>query len=475
MLALLYRWHRQLAVALALVLLAWMVSGVLHPLISRMSVPPRQPAPTLTVVDPASVVPAQQLLRQHGIERWQHLNLFGVDGKAIYQVQETAGALPRYFSANDARELPEFAAQWATQLAFAYAGVDATNPPAVTVTPVLAFSDDYPLINRYLPAWRVQWQQADKFTIYVDALSGRPAGTEHRQQKMWRQVFQWLHTFSFAPPGPIRYAIQLALVGASLVLGLAGVGLWWQQRRRPAVSRLRHWHRRLGISLSVLFLMFTFSGCWHLIDKLLEPEPVALTTSPLVTSQLSAEWPRQLALVADVVWLRAESDGSTQWRAAAKPIASHEHDHAAARQMPVVAAGWLTADGGSRAAEEVFASALMQLTCLPSTKHAPAIVQRFAGDYGFLNKRLPVWQFRCQDGRSLFFDPADSTLAAQVTPANRAEGWSFHYLHKWHFLDSLGRDARDLIQALCVLALVALTGIGVSMYGIRLRQRRVRL
>ncbi len=473
MLALLYRWHRRLALGLALVLLAWMLSGLLHPLISRMSVPPRQPAPALTVVDPASVVPAQQLLRQHGIEHWQHLSLFGVDDKAIYQVQETAGALPRHFSASDGRELPEFAVQWATQLAFAYAGVDAASAPSVTVTPVLAFSDDYPLINRYLPAWRVQWQQADRFTVYIDALSGRPAATEHRQQKIWRQIFQWLHTFSFAPPGPIRYGIQLTLIGASLVLGLAGIGLWWQQRRRPAVSRLRHWHRRMGIGLSVPFLMFTFSGSWHLIDKLLEPAPVVLSASPLATAQLSAEWPRQLA-VAELVWLRAEPDGTTQWRAAAKPIASHEHDHAAARQMPPAAAGWLTAAGEARNAAAVFAPQLAQLACSPSPEQAPAILQRFAGDYGFLNKRLPVWQFPCEDGRSLFFDPADSALAAQVTPANRLEGWSFHYLHKWHFLDALGRDARDLIQALCVLALVALTAIGVSMYLIRQRQRRAR-
>lgn len=500
MLALIYRWHRRLALSLALLLLAWMLSGLLHPLLSRVSVPPKQPAPVLTAVTLDNVQPAAAVLRQAGIAQYIQLALFNVAGEAVYQVQTGEHELPRYFSAISADERPALASQWALALARGYVGDE--HSAVASITPVTAFSDDYPAINRYLPVWQVRFDRPDQLTVFVDAVSGRPAGIEHRQQRLMRQTFQYLHSLAFLPAGAPRYALQLLLIVSVLLLAGAGIWLWWQQRQRPAVTALRRWHRRMGIILSGFLLMFAVSGAWHLLAKLTEPERQIAARPDYPVAGLPSDWPQQWyprdadgSASHDPVWLRWQPALQlSQWRAAAAtPTApapatamahehehahehnhDHDHDHEQARQMPAAAAGWRDRAGAEQAVATVLPALLQRQGCLVNPAQAPSLVNRFSGDYGFLNKRLPVWQLACSNGELWFIDPTDDAIAAQVTAADRAEGWSFQTLHKWHFLDGFGRDVRDLCQALVVLLLVALTVIGVSMYGIRLRQRQSR-
>ena len=80
-------------------------------------------------------------------------------------------------------------------------------------------------------------------------------------------------------------------------------------------------------------------------------------------------------------------------------------------------------------------------------------MDRFDHEYGFVNKRLPVYRakFATRNNITLYVETRSGVLAAAVTDQDRAESYSFAWLHKWRFLDGLGKAVRDSLQALAVL------------------------
>ncbi|MCM8542428.1 MAG: hypothetical protein NE328_19310 [Lentisphaeraceae bacterium] len=84
---------------------------------------------------------------------------------------------------------------------------------------------------------------------------------------------------------------------------------------------------------------------------------------------------------------------------------------------------------------------------------ATVFTPSFTHEYGFVNKRLPVWKVTFKGSDDAYYLETSSTkLAAKVTGIKRVEGLSFAYLHKAHFLDFLGKDMRDIVLMLfCVL------------------------
>ena len=96
------------------------------------------------------------------------------------------------------------------------------------------------------------------------------------------------------------------------------------------------------------------------------------------------------------------------------------------------------------------------LTCEPIT--------RFTDEYGFAQKRLPVYrlQFSTPDHLAVYIDPVDAAVAAVVRDLDRAEGFSFGYLHKAHWLDLFGKDVRDALMGLFALLIFVMTCFGLS-------------
>lgn len=85
----------------------------------------------------------------------------------------------------------------------------------------------------------------------------------------------------------------------------------------------------------------------------------------------------------------------------------------------------------------------------------------FGGEYGFINKLLPVVRVQLADGARLYLHPDSATRAARVTQADYAEGWLFANLHKWQWLEFIGRWPRDVVMIIFALggAAAALAGL----------------
>jgi len=100
-------------------------------------------------------------------------------------------------------------------------------------------------------------------------------------------------------------------------------------------------------------------------------------------------------------------------------------------------------------------------------------VTTFAGEYGFVNKRLPVIALDYDNAEhlSVYVEPRSGALAAVVRDSDRVEGLSFSVLHKWHFIDGLGRTARDSISAFFAAGIALMFILGMVLYIRRWRRR----
>jgi hypothetical protein len=88
------------------------------------------------------------------------------------------------------------------------------------------------------------------------------------------------------------------------------------------------------------------------------------------------------------------------------------------------------------------------------------------GEYGFINKRLPVHavHFDLPGSPTAYVETATDTLANLTTTSRRIEGYSFAWLHKWRFADGLGKNLRDGLQALVAGLIVMVLLLGVARF-----------
>jgi hypothetical protein len=94
----------------------------------------------------------------------------------------------------------------------------------------------------------------------------------------------------------------------------------------------------------------------------------------------------------------------------------------------------------------------------------PTLVTTFGGEYGFLNKRLPVWRVPAEaPGHPRYYvELSSGALAARVDDLDALEGAVFSVLHKWQWGD-LPKDLRDLLAATAAIGNVLVALIGLSL------------
>jgi len=93
------------------------------------------------------------------------------------------------------------------------------------------------------------------------------------------------------------------------------------------------------------------------------------------------------------------------------------------------------------------------------------LVTRFGGEYGFIFKRLPVVKvmFDAPGHPRYYIEPATGALAARLTDADAAEGWTFAYIHKWAWLDT-HKDLRDILVMLFAVGNIIVALLGVWLF-----------
>jgi hypothetical protein len=101
----------------------------------------------------------------------------------------------------------------------------------------------------------------------------------------------------------------------------------------------------------------------------------------------------------------------------------------------------------------------------PSITATEAITS-FEGEYGFVNKRLPVWKvsYATNNNERYYVETSTGKLSVRVDDKDLYEGLSFAFFHKHHFMDFAGKNARDFSTMFWSLAQIALVAIGLILW-----------
>jgi hypothetical protein len=474
--------HRSFGMVLGVLVLLWSLTGVLHPMMSATQPQPVKRMPPPQQLDLTHALAATDVLKLHQITQFSALQVIELENQQIaYRILRPNQKMAEYYDSQTGQLLVNAEQQDAERIARWYTGL--SHQEIVSNQLITGFSDDYPSVNRLLPVWRVDFQNG--LRAYVDPTQARLA-TLSNDQKMWMaKIFRLGHTWTWGDQAWTGQAVlmQIALIGILCML-VIGIGLFFKihnrRNHRLGQKPVRFLHRYLGISLSVFILLWVLSGFYHIWQK----KPDIKNIQPVFhTADLSTEaWQQVTQQPIQRLDLVPTTFSHTHTRAAwmiqtvgqpplqgSMTAASKAHDHHATK---TAAPAIQFVDAGNGKALDILEQskqlAASYLALKPEQIKQSSWVTSFAGEYGFINKRLPVIKVETQleNQLRLYIEPSSGVIAAQVTQQDALEGFSFAYLHKWTWLP-IDKTLRDIILA-TIAALVAL----LAVLGFRVQLRK---
>jgi hypothetical protein len=118
--------------------------------------------------------------------------------------------------------------------------------------------------------------------------------------------------------------------------------------------------------------------------------------------------------------------------------------------------------------EKVYAQYLASQFSKHNTKDivATEAITKFADEYGFVNKRLPVWKvgYASNNNERYYVETSTGRLSVRVNDRDLIEGYSFAMLHKHHFMDFASKEVRDFSTMFWALAQIAVVVIGLILW-----------
>jgi len=478
--ALLFRAHRWAGVIACAGVLMWALSGVLHPVMTRLQPRAVTFSPPVQVLQLDHVQPLSEVLRKNGIDAIDWFRLVNWPAGQHYQVALPGRAELVYLDAASGLPLAGGDQSYAAYLARHYLGDG--DSEILEIRSVGEFGSEYSYVNRLLPAYRVSFDRDDAMRVYVDTASSRLGALVDRKKAWFSAYFQALHSWTFLESWPLlRIMIMVFLLGAALLTAVLGV--WMFAAKAGSGNRrsgLRRWHRFSAIGVAVATGTFTFSGAYHLLaDAAREPPEIQHRDTGFRAADFVAGSGELLAAVSGTQAVRgvtpARIDGKVYYRIEPVPaqFAHNAHDHsktdakttanATQALFANAAEGKLLDDG-----ELQYAKGLAGRFSGLSPGHIAAVseVTRFAGEYGFVFKRLPVMRVAYSEpGNPRYYvEPRTGALAARIDDGDAREGWTFAYLHKFEWLSPLGTLFRDGVAMLFALGNALVAALGLALF-----------
>ncbi len=440
------RWHRRLSWVAGMTLLLWAGSGLLHPLMSWTNPRPVASSPPALDAEPSidQLQPLESVLRGLDVREIGYARLLWQDGAWLWQWADADRMEWQYADALTGQLRADADRRRAELLARHFSGAAESVVDAERLT---RFSGEYPAVNRLLPVWRIRFDRSDRLSVYVHTGEDRLGALNDRRKNWLLRVFQAVHTLAWLDA--VEW-LRLPLIAAAVLSAVAMAMLGMAMLRTPAAKAgvpppVRRLHRLLAWVIWAPALMLGCSGLFHLLTQ--SPLQAAVTAPGPAYAVDRLHTPVRLEPSVQSITLLPVSAVEALWRI-----------EAAGSLRLLEAASGRERRGG----EAELAAALVGL---PATAMATP-QSGFSDEYGFANKRLPVWRLRSGD-RLLFVDGRAGVVAARVDPLDVVEQRSFSLLHKWQFLNPLGHAVRDLILSLAALLLIA-----AAVAGLMLRARR---
>lgn len=454
--------HRSFGTVLGILVLLWALTGVLHPIMSATQPQPVKRMPPSQQLDLHTAIPANQVLQLQNIQQFSALQTIQLTPEQVaYRILKPKQNIAEYYDSRTGQIIKNAEQFNVIRLANWYTGL--SKQQVVSAQIITSFSDDYPSVNRLLPVWRVNYYNG--LRAYVDPSQSRLA-TLSNDQKMWMaKIFRLGHTWTWGdqPWKGQSLIMQLALIGI-LCLVFMGFGLFFKihnrKNHRLRQKPIRFLHRYLAVSLSTFILLWVISGFYHIWNK----KPKIPVFNPIFHAQdLSPDaWKRAtqhpvqgLSIVpiafstdrSHAAWLILSAD-KPQMQGSMTSANEHDHHHHSKDTAPAIQMidAYSSEDLDVLEQSKILATNYFNLS-IHQLKQATWITS-FGGEYGFINKRLPVVKVETSLSNQLrvYIEPSSGVIAAQVTQQDALEGFSFAYLHKWTWLP-IDKTLRDILLA----------------------------
>ncbi len=476
--ATLMRWHLWIGIIVTLPMIAWSLSGVLHPIMSRVKpTVMHHMAPPLQLENDQLQAFPKTILQQHGITSVYRINLVQFQGGTWYRVQLQAEQTPDnvfYIHTRTGKILDHGDQIYAQWLARYYSGEQQAKITSVSL--VHNFSPEYPSINRLLPVWRVQFERDDGLRAFIDTSSSGLGKLVDTKTHLFKQFFFWFHDWSFLQSfESLRIILLSVLCLLSFVGGITGLWLYsglYRKLHQPknSIQKMKQYHRVMGLLFSLGLLMFSASGVFHALSKF-EPDTrhLVMDKQRFALQTIQPSLPEILESAIQDKTIQSINFHTVSQQPALHLQVTKEHGQQSLYIDPNTGASLPHYD-------ESYAKALAVSFSGIAAQHITSVehITHFTNEYGFINKRLPVWKvsFDAPNHPYYFVHTASGHLAAKYDDISALERSSFSNLHKFGVLNALGRDIRDSIMAINAFALIVVSFLGIYVY---LRRRKKHL
>jgi hypothetical protein len=522
-----YKWHRISSLIIAIPVLLWAISGFMHPLMTtikpQVATQTLQPQP----IDPATLhIPLSMALEQNKVQDFHNMRLIHIDTNWFYQVQLKNGTPPVYLSTTNGKTLrngdklyaqyiaklflqgqanlpavaandehsdhgnamPQATSAHPDSMRIAHAVMNAaivnTSEPASShdccdaatscvladtsgslvesVELVTDFNKEYKYVNRLLPVYKVTFDRADGIRIYVETTQDRFAFAIDNRRAGFDRFFGLFHTWDWLnATGKFKYVLMVTITLLGFLTTIMGLYIFFitkSKKGKQPIAKTRKTHRIVSLIASAFTLMFTFSGGLHALEKLNTPDPVADNLSNRIpATDVSLDYTRlQAAVPSEQICdlSIANIDTTLYWRVLTKNKKVFYISNPHYQLLP---------NG-----EEQHAISLASSFSGHSAREVMKMerITKFAGEYGFINKRLPVWKmsYASNSHERYYVETSTGKCAAHFTDKDMFEGYSFALLHKHHFMDWAGKSARDVSTMIAAGLQVIMVLVGLFLF-----------
>jgi hypothetical protein len=504
-----YKWHRVIGLITIIPVIFWTLSGLMHPFMAHFFKPEiAHDKLEQQIIDKTQLhFSIQEVLKQNSINDFKNFRIVSFNNATYYQVKMIPGDL-LYFDTSNAKKLENGDQKYAEWLSRYF--LDDQKSQVKESEIVTEFTSQYKYVNRYLPVYKVTLDREDKMQVYVETSSSKLATYNPTSRQFFIWFFDTFHNWSFIDAitnNSIRIITMiflLSIIGLSALSGILIYGLLWKQFKKTDSVQpkkgLRKYHRQIGIWVSLFTLTFAFSGGYHATTKwapytlsqmVYEP---TFSTKEIITpnNNLNLDWSRfeniSIITLNDTLYYRCQlteketrkykkPKGDSKWNN--KGNAKSEVIYIDAKTNQIVPnidleyaefLAYYFTDGTPKGAccEMDISDHEEPQPALENSKlvESKVLTDFESREYGFVNKRLPVIKLRYDipENTSYFIETATSRLAATVTAADKTEGYSFAFLHKFLFMDWAGKNIRDLATVLAALSILIVSILGFILF-----------
>ncbi|BDS09375.1 PepSY domain-containing protein [Aureispira anguillae] len=460
----LYKWHNRIGLLIVIPILGWCISGLTHPMMAHLFKikPAERFLRSAPIQLDSTSISLAAALNKHKIASFQNFRMVNFEGTTYYQIIQT-GKPSLYIHATKNTLLEDGDQRYATYLARYFLGDSISAIKSISVLDRFTF--EYKFINRLLPVYKVSFDRGDKMDVYVETNSSRLGTLNNSTRKACIAIFSYLHNWSFLNDWPnAKLFLMLLFMGLSFFVAASGLiiyGFLWksfQTSKGGQVDRSRKWHRRIGLMVSISTLAFAFSGAYHALAKKSYASTQTLKNNSFdatIVANLPQLWTRLDGRLVKNIAL-ASFEGKTFYQVIWMDKATEVGYFEVQNLAPI-----------SRGEERYAIHLASKYSQLPADKILSTTpIQQFGGEYGFINKRLPVAkvQYDTEEQHSIYVETSSGKLAANISSAKRWEALSFLILHKYHFLDPMGKKVRDAVIVVLILGIMLVHILGLVLW-----------